>query len=433
MTTRWLGWALALTMAAGCGDDSSTGGAGGAGASGAGASGAGGSGASGAAGGEGGAGGDGGAGATGGAGGEGGAGGAALCAEPAAAYDGQEYTTNAATQLALRTQLGAINTAMRAAELDLAVTPTAAELLGLYEAGSPSVRDETTATYDAYVLDLFDGFEAAAGNVWVPVAPPTGPGGRFGAFIYSADGIDLRQGVEKGLFEAAFYNHAWKIRTGATFGLAELDQLLAIYGAHPTFPGDSETTDTMLVPFPDRVGAQYAERRSPKAIGDTTQPLDSANPGPYFRIKAQFLSAQAAIAAGAACDGQRDAALDAILAEWERAIFATVVYYLNDAFVKLTSDNPTEATLSAGLHGYGEAIAFVAGWKGLPADSRVVTDAEIDALLETLGSPLGGPSTAYELLTDSATAAPKLIDAIDEIAAIYAFSDPEIEAFKVNH
>lgn len=433
MTTRWLGWALALTMAAGCGDDSSTGGAGGAGASGAGASGAGGSGASGAAGGEGGAGGDGGAGATGGAGGEGGAGGAALCAEPAAAYDGQEYTTNAATQLALRTQLGAINTAMRAAELDLAVTPTAAELLGLYEAVSPSVRDETTATYDAYVLDLFDGFEAAAGNVWVPVAPPTGPGGRFGAFIYSADGIDLRQGVEKGLFEAAFYNHAWKIRTGATFGLAELDQLLAIYGAHPTFPGDSETTDTMLVPFPDRVGAQYAERRSPKAIGDTTQPLDPANPGPYFRIKAQFLSAQAAIAAGAACDGQRDAALDAILAEWERAIFATVVYYLNDAFVKLTSDNPTEATLSAGLHGYGEAIAFVAGWKGLPADSRVVTDAEIDALLETLGSPLGGPSTAYELLTDSATAAPKLIDAIDEIAAIYAFSDPEIEAFKVNH
>jgi hypothetical protein len=427
--------ALAAFGVWGCGDDGAggsggsggdEGGSGGQGATGAGAAGAGAAGA-GAAGGMGGAGGD--------ASGGGGEAGAPPVCDAAAltAYESPDYATHATTSLALRSQLGALNGLMRQAEMSLAVTPSSEDLLALYEAGTPSLRDETTSFFDVRALVLFGYFEGAAGNVWVPADPPTGPGGKYGAYLFSADGIDLRQAVEKAVFGATMYNYALKVRAKTPFGLEELDELLAIYGAHPTFPGDSETMDMALVPFPDRIGAQYAERRSPKALGDTSQPLDPAAPGPYFRIKQRFLDAKAAIEAGPACDGAREEALDAILLEWEAAIGATVIYYLNDAFVKLTADNATETQLAAGLHSYGEAHAFITGWRGLPAGGRLITDAQIDEILSELGINLMGPSTAFELLTDSASAAPRLLTGIELVADVYGFTAADIDAFETNH
>jgi hypothetical protein len=364
---------------------------------------------------------------------EGGSGGVSACeAAIADAYDGAAFATNGAVELTLRSQLGALNGAMRAAEMDLGVTPTAVELQALYEAGDPSLRDVTSAYYDGIVLEHFERFAAAAGNTWTPADPPVGAGGKYGSYIFSAEGIDLRQGVEKGSFEAAFFNHAWSLRE-QPFDLVQLDRLLASYGAHPTFPGDSETTDPLVQPNPDRLGAQYAERRSPKDPADASQPMDPDAPGPYFRVKAAFLAAQAAIALGAECDAELDAAIDSIYAEWERVMFATVVYYLNDAYVKLTVDNPTLDQLAGGLHGFGEVVGFVHGWKGLPADARTITDAEIDELLETLGAPAEGDVLAYELLTNSATAAPRLLAGIDQVASVYGFTPQELESFETNH
>jgi hypothetical protein len=161
--------------------------------------------------------------------------------------------------------------------------------------------------------------------------------------------------------------------------------------------------------------------------------MDPDAPGPYFRVKAAFLAAQAAIALGAECDAELDAAIDSIYAEWERVMFATVVYYLNDAYVKLTVDNPTLDQLAGGLHGFGEVVGFVHGWKGLPADARTITDAEIDELLETLGAPAEGDVLAYELLTNSATAAPRLLAGIDQVASVYGFTPQELESFETNH
>lgn len=371
----------------------------------------------------------------GGAGGAGGAGGST--GDPCAptdldTYDGAAFAANTGAEYALRDQLGALNALMRSAEQDLAVLPTVAELTALYEAGTPSLRSVTTAYYDGALTDFFADFEAAAGDVWTPASPPMGPGGQYGAYIFSAYGIDLRQAVEKGLFGAAFYNHALTL-AGAATDEASLDRLLATFGAHPTFPGDSETADPALNPNPDRIGAQYAERRSPKDPSDPSRPADPANPGPYFRIKEGFIRAQAAIRGGAACDEIRDEAIQQILVEWERVNAGTVIYYLNSAAILLTKDNATVADLSSGLHGYGEATSFLRGFRGLPAQRRMITDAQLDELLDLVGAPTDADATAYQLITDAAATVPNLLLASNELATIYAFTPQEVESFKVNY
>lgn len=375
-----------------------------------------------------------GGGGTGGDGGQGGSGGSASACDPTMPdlYDGAAYDKNAAVELALRSQFNALNDLMKKAEGDLATMPTAEELTALYEAGNPSVKDATTAYYDGRVLGWLADFEAAAGNTWTPMNPPSGPGGKYGKYIFSAFGTDLRQAVEKGMFTATFYNHALTIGKGSV-DAAAIDRLLTVFGAHPSFPGDSETADPAVVPYPDRLGAQYAERRSPKDPNDPSKPADPKNPGPYFRIKADFIRAKAAIAKGPDCDAARDEAVARIMTEWERVMAATVIYYLNDASLKLTKENPTVDDLAGGLHGYGETIGFIHGFRGLPADARMITDAQIDGLLKSIGAPHDADASSYLLVTDPATEVPKLLLAAEEVAKIYGFSAQEVEAFKVNH
>lgn len=375
---------------------------------------------------------------TGGAGGEGpstgggGTGGSACNLTVPEAYDGAAFDANAAVELAVRGQLFALSDLMKSAESDLTITPTLAELTALYEAGQPSVKDVTTAHYDGRVIAWLTAFEKAAGHAWTPAPQPVDPGGKYGNFIFSAHGTDLRQAVEKGLFTAAFYNHALTILAGP-LEEPSIDRLLAAFGAHPSFPGNSETVDPAQNPHPDRLTAQYAERRSPKNPADASKPADPANPGPYFRIKADLTRAKAAIEAGRACDAERDQAITRVMADWERVLFATVIYYLNDSTLKLTKDNPTVNDLAGGLHGYGEAIGFIHGFRGLPEGMRLITDAQIDALLERLGAPVDAEPTSYRLLTDPALEVPNLVLAIDDIADLYSWSQEQVEAAKVNH
>jgi hypothetical protein len=377
----------------------------------------------------------GGSGGTGAWGGAGGTGGAACLTTVPDEYDGAAYDANAATELGIRAQVKAFQDPMKAAELDVTVKPTLVDLTAFYDAGTPSLRDLTTSYYADRVDGWLAEFVAAAGNTWTAAEPPTGPGGIFGVHIYNARGTDLRQLTEKGLFNAAYYVHAQSIAAG-TLDAAAIDKLLAIYGAHPTFTGNSAALHpdgTTANPNPDVFIAVYAERRSPKANGgmDPTKPADPAAPGPYFRIKQALITAQAAIAAG--CDAERDAAIDAFFADWELTNFATVVFYLYDATAKLTLPEPTTADLDGGLHGYGEAVAFVHGFRTVPAGQRKITDAQIDVMLADLGAPYDGDATSYKLITDTATEVSKLQKVIADIATIYGLSQADLETFKTNY
>ncbi len=365
-----------------------------------------------------------GSGGEGGGGDEGGGGGVSACVgELSDDYDGADFVANASVELALRGQLSALNAPMAAAETDPEgdLVPTAAELTVLFEAGDPSLADLITPYYADVVRGVFVDFEAAAGNTWEPVDPAVAPGGKYGDNIFDETGRDLRQWVEKGHFDSLFYGHAVDL---VTEGLDEaaVDRLLAAYGAHPSFPGDS-SADT--AEFPDRLAAQYAERRSAKNPADAGLPLDPANPGVYFRVKRDFIEMQAAVAGG--CDEERDAAAARVLTAWERDIIAgTVVYYLSSAVALFTSEESTAAEYADALHAVSEGTAFLHGFMESPDDFRTITDDELGDLLTLLEDP-------YVMVLSPADEATRLLGVIDGLAEVYGFTEAELEAFETNH
>jgi hypothetical protein len=95
---------------------------------------------------------------------------------------------------------------------------------------------------------------------------------------------------------------------------------------------------------------------------------------------------------------------------------------LNAAVTNAGATKNTQA-----LHGFGEALGFVQGFKGIPADKRKITDAQIDSILEKIGA-----ASPYKLVLVSYQTARVLAinSAINDIAAIYGFSAGEVEAFK---
>ncbi|MEW5737732.1 MAG: hypothetical protein AB1938_02340 [Myxococcota bacterium] len=332
-------------------------------------------------------------------------------------YPDEGFATNAAAELSLRAQLKALNDRMKAAEADLLVKPTAAELQALYEAGSPSLSSVAAPSFSATMPALFTAFEAAAGNTWTPAEPPVGAGGQFGTWIFSERGVDLRQAEEKGFFGAGHYAEAVQLMKGDVTP-ATVDRILALYGANPSFPMD----DKAMV-NPDVHSAVYAKRRTNPA---------AATPGPYLAIKRAFIDARAAAAKGTACAATRDQAFATIRAEWERALIGTVVFYLNDAAAKLERNNATAAEKASAQHGYGEGVAFLQGLRAVPPDARVITDAEIDDVLSTVLSPWAQPATAYKLQTDPISSVPHLATGIGKIQSAWNFTSDEVANFKVN-
>ncbi len=334
------------------------------------------------------------------------------------AYPAEGFATNAAAELELRARLKALNDAMKAAEASVTVKPTASELSALFGAGTPSLQSVTAEPYRATLADLFTRFEAAAGNAWTPADPPVGAGGAFGPYIFTERGIDLRQVMEKGLFGAAHYAQAARLMT-ASATAADVDRMLALFGANPSFPMDDKAPVD-----PDVHSAVYAKRRTNVA---------AATPGPYLAIKQAFIDARQSATVGEACAAKRDEAFTAIRAQWERALVGTVVFYLTSAANTLEKPTPTEAERAGALHGIGEGIGFLKGLRALPAAARTVTDAQLDQLLGTLEGADLGTSKAYEYLTNSTSSVDRLTTAIAQVQAAWQFSSAEINAFKANY
>jgi hypothetical protein len=331
-------------------------------------------------------------------------------------YGGADFATNAAAELKLRDQLTAFLKPMREAAMDLALMPKASDLKDLFEAGTPSLRSITTSYYAPEIEGWLDTFEAAAGHMWMPTEPPPVSGGKYGPDIFSAEGLDIRQAIEKGMFAATFYNQALKLMKEPVTA-ATVDRLVALYGASPSFPAH----DTAVMPG-DTGAATYAKRR--------TKP-DS--PGIYFEIKADLVAAQAAARAGTGCEAALRTALESFRKRWEQVLFATVIYYAHDAKQKLISDNPTAAAISGGLHSIGEGLAFVHGFRGLPEGDRIIGDPQVDELLDLFGAPATGNVTVYKFATDTAAQATKLDQVVAKVKSIYGFTDQQMELFKVNH
>jgi hypothetical protein len=334
-------------------------------------------------------------------------------------YVSAAYTANSATEYSMRTQLSQLSTYMKTAET-VTNTLTENELNNLYSNnGNPSLADITTTEFRSIIeSNLFPELAASSGNDYDPANGATATeGGVYGARLFNRRAKETLQEIEKGLFEAALFNHFIQLKNG-TITAATVDQMVAIYGAHPNFPNTNTAANT---PTPDAFIALYAARRDKN---DGT--------GLYTKIRDQFIRLKAAVEAGSEYNDERDAALASLQLNIEKAIMATVIHYGHTAITKLTSTTPTPATIAGGLHDLGEAVGFVHGFRSLPTNERRISNAQIDEILNLLLAPATTEGTMYRFVTEGANTLPNVTAAQNILKTIYGFSSAEMEDFKQN-
>lgn len=338
-------------------------------------------------------------------------------------YDGANFAANAATQLAVRQQLTAITDEAKKGRINgtSLAKPT---LDNLFITGNPSLKAVNTPYFAGRLEGTggwLDELAKSSGGTYVPSSTILGNGGTFGtgssSYLFDENGLEMEQMIEKGQFGSVLYKHATDL-VSAPLTAATADQLVAIFGANPSFPSSS---DAIKHPNPDRQMAVYAARRD-KNDGN----------GYYTQLKNNFIKLQAALKAGTDYQPEQREAIDAIKLTWEKVNAATIINYCHAVIATMSKTAPTDNEKAAALHAYGESVGFTHGWRTIPQQHKKITDAQIDETLLLLNAPYNGTPTSYKFITDPANELPKLQQVIAKLKAIYGFTDREIEDFKTN-
>ncbi len=239
-------------------------------------------------------------------------------------------------------------------------------------------------------------------------------GGLLGNRLLDEYGLELEQMIQKGSFGAALYNHALTVINGDLSNSSAIDKLVEIHGTTPTFDPSGTTA-----------AATYSRRRS----NQTTET------GFFYDIRNSLITAKAAIDAGEAFETQRDEALSAYLEAWEKSNFATVIFYCQATVDQLSAAQQLEEgvekdkALGDAMHAYAEGVAFAHGFRGI--SNKIITDQEIDALLELFLAPAGEKPESYRFLNDASLLG-NFDGAINLIQNIYGFTDEEVATFFIN-
>ena len=333
-------------------------------------------------------------------------------------YESPMFALNAKEELDLKARYNELAEKMKSAEGAGVAVVTGAELQAIFTAGAPNLRSISTAATQARVdeyLLAFGSIAVAGGKTWTPadaVAEGGAPsGGKYeSANIVSAVGLELREATAKTLLGGALYSHALAL-AGGPITEATIDRLVAVFGATTKFA--SRTDADAGLDEKDELAAELASQRDNKASG---------TPGPYRKVRGALLVAKAAAAGGEKCRPDLDAALKIYFLEWEKASYATVIFFLNAAATNATSA-PVKG--SAALHAFGQATGLIQSFKGIPQDRRKITDAQIDSLLDRVGA-----SAPYKLITDTSTRVVAFNTAFQDVGAIYGLTQTEIEDAK---
>jgi hypothetical protein len=334
-------------------------------------------------------------------------------------YVSENYATNVTAEASVRKQLATLTTYMKKAEDG--IFKLRLDSLSYYfnNNGTPALSSITPDYYRNLMANNWFGvMVACSANAYDPANGETANnGGVYGARLLDKRAKETNQEIEKGLFEAAMYNHFVNL-SQTKITPETVDKMLCIYGAHPNFPNTNTPAKT---PTPDAVIAMYAARRD-KNDGN----------GLYSQIKNQFLKLQAATKAGDAYLDEQNAAVAELKILMEKAIMATVIHYGFAATTKLTKTAPLATDISGGLHDLGENVGFIHGFKTVPQAHRKITDAQIDEILALLLAPAGADATMYKFVTEPVTQLPKIAQYQQKIKAIYGFTDAEMNDFKQN-
>ncbi len=323
------------------------------------------------------------------------------------AYTSAAFNANAAAELGLRLHFVELETKARATEGASDAGLAAGELQAIYNAGDLSLRAVSTTETQTAVDGWLAAYEAAIGKTWTPaMAEQDGgapSGGKYGAYHVSANGLDLREATAKALLGGALYRRVLGLVASPVTD-ATVDSLLAAFGADPTLISDPNARDGL------GLLASFASRRDDRA---------SSMPGSYRKMRTALLTMKAAIAGGAKCDADRAAAVATFLLEWERATFATAIFFLNAAVTEAA--DPAKGPEA--LHAYAQGLGLIQGFKGL--STRKISDAQIDLVLGKIGA-----DAPYKLVTSPGERALKLNEAISDIALYEGFSAADVEAFR---
>ncbi len=337
---------------------------------------------------------------------------------PPASWEATDFSSNAAESLALRARLDAFAAdAMRAAEQGTQSVDEAT-LQALFDDGAPSVKDITTPTWRPIVDDAFVSFVAVIDAGVQDLTDDQGqwtPGDHGGIWEVdargiNAGGIEVRQIVDKGLFGGgALYPHALTLTEG-DLDPAAIEAIAALWGADATLDPDQRT---------DSANYSYG-------MGD------------YGPISASFVAAHA-YAADPACAVERDAALTTALRTWERSLMARFVYYANAASPLLAAPG-SDADLAQALHALAEGLGLGLGFLGVPSPAsgpladagRVVTDAEVEAMMDRFGLAIGDvdASTTGAFIEDPA-GYQEAVDGLEALVGeVYGLSADDVAAFR---
>lgn len=288
-----------------------------------------------------------------------------------------------------------------------------------YLTGTPSLQDLSTPYY-AHRMQGQEGWMSelakASGNLWRP-GMATETGGFYSGYLFNKSGLELEQLIEKGLYGAALFNHFLAL-TKNQITLQTVDQMLAIYGAAPEF---ANSYQSKFHANPDRFCAAIASSRD-KNDGS----------GLYSRIRDNFIKLQAAVKAGPDYNKDRDEALEAIKNLWEKAHFATVVYYCDEAIGILVKPNPSDLEKAKALHALSACVGCIHGWKALPDNQKMIAEYIIDDMLLQLNAPAEGRASTWLFVTDPANRLPRLYKIIKTIEDIYGFTPSEMQGFQEN-
>lgn len=325
-------------------------------------------------------------------------------------YVSSNFETNTAVETNIINELNELTSAMGNAEANAqsSIVEPINYPSNLAATTLPSYKDQI----EIWLVELV---KAANSSTGFQTPDANGPangedGGLLGSRLLDENGLELKQMVEKGSFGAACYNHAVSIVNGDLSSSAAIDQLIKIFGTDITFDADAAGAS-----------AKYAARRS-----NTTNQT-----GLFYNIKTKLITAKAAIEAGEDYDTDRDEALDAFLLNWEKSNFATVINYCNATKVLIQeaaslSGEERDAKLGDALHAYAEGVGFTSGFKGIA--EKQITDAQIDGILDLLLAPLGKIPESHRFLNEASLLA-NLDQTVDDIQAIYGFSDEEVASF----
>jgi hypothetical protein len=336
-----------------------------------------------------------------------------------ATYESANFETSAAMQIGVGKRVAGITNEAKKGRKN-GVKISLDSLKYWFTTASPSLKSLNTAYY-AGKLDGNAGWlveiEKASGGTYTPSALIAGNGGTFGGYLFDENGIEIEQLIEKGQFGAVHYNHATTLLSG-NITPETVDQLVAIFGANPTFPNTPTASKT---PTPDLYMANYAARRD-KNDGS----------GYYTQMKNAFLKLQAAVKAGNDYAKERDEAVAAIKLTWEKINAATIINYCYSVISTMSATAPTDTQKGAALHAHNECIGFAHGWRTIAQVHKKITDTQIDEVLELLNAPVSGTPTPYSFITDPVNQLPRLTQIIAKLKGIYGFTDAEIEDFKKN-